>query len=244
MKNKLSILIASVVTLSAVLPQSSNAQSSGEDKREAAFKLKGGVKGGMNIANITIDNDGNVNDKRAIASYNVGFYADLALLPVFSIQPGLFLTGKGSKFTIGDEGSANYTRVTARPLYLELPVNVVVKLPLFNKVRLFFGAGPYVAMGIAGKNTVDGRLVGVSYSNDENIKFSNDGLNGNNGSAYEGNFKRFDAGFNFIGGLEISHFTLNANYGYGVVNIKPGSSNGVDNKYQNRVASIQVGFIL
>jgi len=244
MKKQFSVLLASVVTVCSMLPTSSFAQSRNDHKREVAFKVKGGAKAGMNIANITIDNNGYVNDKKAIASYNVGFYADVELLPVLSVQPGLFLTGKGSKFTIGDEEGSNYTRVTARPLYLELPVNILVKLPLFNKVKLFFGAGPYVAMGIAGKNNVEGKLLGVSYSDEEAIKYSSDGLDGNNGNAYEGNFKRFDAGFNIIGGLEISHFTLNANYGYGVVNIKPGSSNGVDNKYQNRVASIQLGFIL
>lgn len=244
MKSKLKLITLLSISMLSINSNTVMAQSkTGDGERRIAFKLHYGVKGGLNIANMTVDNAGNVSDKRAVASFNVGVYTDFALLPVLSLQPGLFLNGKGSKFTIGDDGSSNYTIVKSKPLYLELPVNLVVKIPLMNKVKLFAGAGPYVAYGITGKNITEGKLLGLSFSNDDNINFSNDDLNGNNGTAYEGSLKHFDAGLNVLAGIEISHFTLNANYGYGLFNIKPGSVNGNDNKYQNRVFTVQAGVI-
>lgn len=243
MKKFSPIFFACLTAASFLIPKSSEARKDDNDnKREVSFKVGFGVKGGLNSANITMDKDGNVNDKRGILSYNIGVYADVALLPVLSIQPGIFLGGKGSKFTVGDEGSNNFTRVKTLPTYVEVPINVVVKLPLMNKVKLFFGAGPYAAVGVGGKNTIDGKLLGSAFSDNTNITFSNDNVN-STGSSYKGDLKRFDAGLNILGGIEISHFTLDANYGYGLVNIKPGATNGSDYKFQNRVLTIQVGLL-
>ena len=243
MKKNITVMMAIAVLGLTGIANNAIAQDGAENKREVSFKLRFGVKGGLNIANVTIDNNGSVNDKKAIPSFNLGMYADIALLPMLSLQPGLTVGGKGAKFNIGDPESNNYSSMQTRPIYLELPVNMVVKIPLVNKVKLFAGAGPYIAAGIGGKNKIEGKVLGLAYSDDSKITYSNDGLDGNNGNFYKGDLKRFDAGFNVLAGLEISHFTLNANYGYGLMNIKPGSTNGVDNKYQNRVVSIQVGLL-
>ncbi|GAA4456827.1 hypothetical protein GCM10023092_22670 [Rurimicrobium arvi] len=219
------------------------AQERVEYRTERSLPLKFGVKAGLNVANITIDNSGQVQNKQAIASFNAGVYGDLALLPILSIQPGLSVSGKGSKFVLGEEGSNNYTRVSTRPVYVELPVNLLLKLPLIKRVKLFFGAGPYFAMGVGGRNKVDGKALGQTFSSTSKIKYSSNSTQ-HSATTYEGNFKLFDAGFNILGGIEISRLTLNAGYGYGVVNTKPGTENGVNNKYQNRVVTIQLGLLL
>lgn len=219
------------------------AQTPGEkyDDVMAKYPVRFGIKAGLNAANITVDNEGTLNDKKAIPAWHAGIYVDIPLLPVLSLQPGVFLNSKGARFTIGNNESSNYTEVSMRPLYLEVPVNLVIKIPLPGKVNLIAGAGPYAAMGIAGKNRTEGKLAGISFSDKDNITYSNDDP-GTNGSAYNGDLKRFDFGLNFIAGLEISRFTLNAAYGYGLVNIKPGSAND-DAKYQNRVFSLSVGLL-
>jgi hypothetical protein len=214
------------------------------DRAMKDYPARIGIKAGINSANITVDNAGNVADRRAIPAWHAGVVADFPLLPVLSIQPALLLNSKGAKFRIGDEGSANYTEVRMRPLYLELPVNAVVKIPLPNKVRLFAGAGPYIAYGLGGKIKTEGKLLGISFSEDEKIEYGNDDpANGSNGSRYKGNLKRFDMGVNLMAGLEIGHLMLNAGYGYGLMNIHPGSDND-DAKYQNRVGSVSVGIML
>jgi hypothetical protein len=55
-------------------------------------------------------------------------------------------------------------------MYLEVPLNLVFKTPTKN-AKLFFGAGTYIAMGIAGKNKVEGRFGGIAFSSNENIKW-------------------------------------------------------------------------
>jgi len=208
------------------------------------FPPRIGIKAGFNSANLTIDNAGTINDRRAIPAWHAGLVADFPLLPVLSIQPALLLNSKGAKYTVGDAGSANYSEVRIRPLYLELPVNAVVKIPLPNKVKLFVGAGPYIAYGLGGKIKTEGKLLGISFSDDDRIEYGNDDpANGSNGSRYKGSLKRFDAGINLLAGIEIGHLILNVGYGYGLMNIRPGSDND-DSKYQNRVGSVSVGIML
>jgi len=203
-----------------------------------------GIKGGWNSANMSIKTDGTVDDKNAISSFNVGGYFDFPIAPVFSLQAGLMFTGKGVKFTSGDKNGENWAESKTNPLYLELPVYAVGKIPLAPHTNIFFGAGPYAAMGVAGKTKTEGQLLGVSFSDESNIKFGDDDpTNGNNGSSNSGNVKRFDWGLNFMAGVEINHITLNANYGLGLANIAPGSSNNDNDKYKNRVFSLSVGFL-
>jgi hypothetical protein len=229
------MLIPAVMLLTAV---------TGYTQSKADTRPRFGIKGGFNAANITIDNEGTIKDKKAVGSFHVGAYADLPLLPILSIQPGVFVSGKGSKYTVGDNESNNYTEVSTRPLYLEVPVNAVIKIPIVNNVRLFAGAGPYGAIGIGGKNKLEGKLAGIAFSDEESIKYGNDDpQSGSNGNSYSGDLKRFDFGVNVLAGIEISRLTLNANYGHGFVNIKPGSDND-SRKYQNRVFSVAIGFLL
>lgn len=220
------------------------ASTTGNTQGRSDMRPRFGIKGGFNAANITINDDGDINDKKSVGSFHVGAYADLPLLPILSIQPGVMLSGKGSKYVIGDKDDDTYTEVSTRPLYLEIPVNAVVKIPLSEGFKLFAGAGPYGAVGIGGKNKVEGKLAGLSFSEEESITYGNDDpQSGSNGGTFSGDLKRFDFGLNVLAGLEISRFTLNANYGIGLVNIKPGSDND-SKKYQNRVFSVSVGFLL
>jgi len=213
------------------------------DRAMEKFPPRIGFKAGLNAANMSIDNEGSISNKRSVPSWHVGVYVDIPLMPIVSLQPAILLNGKGSKYTIGDKEGNTYTEISTKPLYVEVPVNLIIKLPLPNKVKLFAGAGPYMAIGVGGKNSMDGKLLGASFSNDDAIEYSNDDpTTGSNGSAYNGNLKRFDFGLNVLAGLEISHLTLNANYGYGLVNIKPGASND-NSKYQNRVFSLSVGVL-
>ena len=98
------------------------------------------IKAGVNLANVSIDEDGGIDDAKTLTSFQVGVIADLELLPVLYLQPGLVFTGKGSKTQSGDDDDANYYRATTNPYYLEVPVNLVFKTP--RDVKFFVGAGP------------------------------------------------------------------------------------------------------
>ena len=183
-------LITAALLLSAQGLMAQNALAEGYQNEMKKYPPRFGVKAGPGIANLTVDNAGTVNDKKAILSGHAAIYVDMPLLPIFSIQAGVQVGSKGSKFTVGDAEGTTYTEVSTVPVYVEIPVNAVIKIPLVNKVKLFAGAGPYIACGVAGKNKMEGKLLGVSFSDDKSIDFNSD----NNSAAFNTDLKRFDTG--------------------------------------------------
>src|SRR5882757_2227839 len=87
------------------------------------------LRGGLNLANVSINSNGGIDDAKTLASWQIGIIGDLNVAPFLSIQPGLVFTGKGTKTQSGTEGSANWYRATTNPYYIELPVNIVFKTP-------------------------------------------------------------------------------------------------------------------
>ncbi|HEX8461547.1 MAG TPA: porin family protein [Segetibacter sp.] len=203
------------------------------------------VKGGLNLANISITNEGKVDNANAYSSFNVGFAFDVPLSEYASFQSGLLYTGKGSKREYGKPGQIGYTKLSTNPMYLELPVNIVGKLPLTNTIKVFLGGGAYGAMGITGKNKFERNLAAGSIYSDNNIKFSNDDptTSQEEGQSFN-SYKRFDYGLNALGGLEFSRFTLGANYGLGLAKINSGTDNTANDRGKNRVWSFSLGIKL
>ncbi|MFT3946027.1 MAG: porin family protein [Agriterribacter sp.] len=197
------------------------------------------VKAGLNLANVTIDKDGAVDDAKGIASFHAGLQADLPITRFFAIQPGLFFTGKGTKL------EWNGITSSTKPYYLELPVNAVIKLPLGEDAGFFFGAGPYVAMGISGKNKVSGNILGVNYNHTEDIKFSDDDpFTDNEEGAGYGVMRRFDYGLNGTVGVEGKRALFSVNYGLGLAKLQSGTSSSDDELGKHRVLSFSVGIKL
>jgi hypothetical protein len=166
-----------------------------------------------------------IDDAKMLASFQVGVIGDLNSTSFLAIQPGIIFTGKGTKAQSGDASSNNYYRATSNPYYVEIPVNLVFKTPT-DGAKFFAGAGPYIAMGIAGKNKVDGRIAGVSFSSDRNIEWSNDDpstMNQEEGYGF-GIMKRFDYGLNGLIGVETENLVISANYGLGLAKLQSGSN--------------------
>ena len=202
-------------------------------------------KAGLNLSNVSINKDGEVNDANTLVGFHAGFQGDLPITSFFAIQPGLFLTGKGSKLVSGDESGSNWYRATTRPYYLEVPVNAVVKLPLSDEASFFFGAGPYAAIGLFGKNTVEGEVLGVGFKRTDNIEFSNDDpfTSQEEGSGY-GILRRFDYGLNGTIGLQGKRAMVSVNYGLGLAKLQSGATNSADELNKHRVLSFTLGFRL
>lgn len=233
MKMEKSILCAAVFSL---LVLGANAQ-----KKSSAI-----LRGGVNLANVSITNDGEIDDAKMLASFQAGIIGDINITSFLALQPGLIFTGKGTKTQRGNESDANFYRATSNPYYVELPVNLVFKTPTGSS-NFFAGAGPYIAMGVGGKNKVNGKIAGISYSSEKNIEWSNDNpttLNEEEGSGF-GIMKRFDYGFNGTVGIEASGVVISANYGLGLAKLQSGSGgSGSDNNNKHRVLSFTLGFKL
>ncbi len=59
------------------------------------------LKAGVNLANVSITDDGSVDDANMLTSFHVGILGDVRLASILHLQPGIFFTGKGSKLEIG-----------------------------------------------------------------------------------------------------------------------------------------------
>ncbi|MDB5253551.1 MAG: PorT family protein [Flaviaesturariibacter sp.] len=203
------------------------------------------IRAGVNLANVSITDNGKVDDAKQISSFQVGIIGDFPLVPkVLSLQPGLLFTGKGSETSSGDPNSPTYYRATSNPKYIEVPVNVVFKLPLGSSLKLFAGAGPYAAVGVGGKVTREGKVLGAAFNSEKSIEFSNDDpttTNYEEGAGY-GILRRFDYGLNGIAGLEGKSVVLGIGYGLGLAKLQSGSNSTADNNDKHRVLSFTLGF--
>jgi hypothetical protein len=178
-------------------------------------------------------------DPQANPSFFVGGYADIAISSQFSIQPGLSVLGKGVKYKqsgteIIDGDSYTYAgSATISTLYLEVPVNVVGKIPA-GSGNVFVGAGPYLGYALSGKTksklSISGAGMNFSESDEEDMEF---------GSG-EDEMKRIEFGVNFLGGYELKNgLSINFGYGLGLSNLVNTSGDG---KASNRVLSVGLGF--
>lgn len=202
------------------------------------------LQAGVNLANVSVTDNGRVDDANRLTSFQIGIIGDVHLGSILYFQPGVLYTGKGSKVQKGTEGTDGYFKQTFNPRYLEIPANILVKVPLGSASSFFVGAGPYLGIGIGGKVKTDGQTLGLTYSTDKDIKFSNDDpttLNQEEGAGF-GIVKRFDYGLNGTVGIEGKSLVLSAGYGLGLAKLQSGSNSSQDNNNKNRVLSFALGF--
>lgn len=206
------------------------------------------VQGGVNFANITTTNSGQTEKNKMLTTFNAGILSRFGISNTFDLESGVLFTGKGSKAETYFNGGSDYVKTKFNPLYLEIPLNAVVKIPLDTKTKsnVFFHAGPYIAIGVAGKSTVDGKLGPVQSTSSSNIKFSNDDpfTSAQDDAAYN-KLKRFDYGLNLGGGVDFGKLMVKVNYGYGLAKINSTQSNNTANdKNKFRTWSVSLGIPL
>jgi len=177
-----------------------------------------GLKAGVNFAKFQVKGGNSSYTSDATTSFYVTGYADIPVAINFSLQPGVSLQGKGGKAPAGDFGADVSTKDNL--MYIEVPVNLVYYVPAGDAGKVFFGAGPYAAVGIHAK--------------------SSQGNFSESGSFSDAGIKAFDAGLNFLAGFKMSNgFLINGGYGLGLTNMLK-DIDGVTSK--NRVFSVGVGY--
>jgi hypothetical protein len=206
------------------------------------------AQGGLNLANITNTNDGQTEKNKWLPTFNVGLMSRFGISTTFDLEAGILFTGKGSKAETYFNNGADYVKTKFNPLYLEVPLNAVIKIPLDTKAKsnIFFHAGPYIAVGVGGKSTSESRIIGFQSSSSTSIKFSNDDpfTSRQDDAAYD-KLKRFDFGANIGGGIDFGKLLLKANYGFGLAKINSTQSdNTVNDKNKFRTLSISIGIPL
>lgn len=236
-----------MLTVSALALAAASFAQSTSSVNEPPMRARVGIKGGLNLSNISNYNNGSTDNNKTLAGWNAGVIVDLPLAPILSLQPGVFYTTKGTKIEGGSKGSVTdpYYKYTTNPSYIEVPVNFVAKLPLGDYTNKFFvGAGPYAAFGVAGKNKWTTNVGGAESSGSSTIKWDDD-TPFNSGDPNQGydKLKRFDWGLNFLTGFELNDFIISAQYGLGFNKIYSGTDDQRNDKSKNRVFTASVGWL-
>ena len=163
--------------------------------------------------------------------WQAGFIADIPFGEgALRLMPELNYINKGYKLntTVDLFGQAVSLDGSSNVNYIELPLNLAYTVPLGDNY-LVFGAGPYGAYGISGKNKVTTTVGGQSEKTEENVKF---------GSADE-QIKRFDYGLNFMAGYLVGNgLMVKLNYSLGLVDL----SNVSQAKYKNSYLGLTLGY--
>ncbi len=206
------------------------------------------VQGGVNFANITKSSAGETQDNNMLTTFNAGLMHRFNIVPVFAIETGIMVDGRGSKANtyLTNSKDDNYFKTKFNPLYLEIPLNAVVKIPIQENMSVFLNAGPYAAMGVAGKTKFESKLLGISSNKTENIKFNDDDplTSDQEGASYD-KLKRFDFGLNFGGGVDLGAVMVKVNYGMGFNKINSMETNNDKNdKNKFRTLSLSLGIPL
>lgn len=204
------------------------------------------IQGGLNLANITKTNNGQTEKNSLLTAFNAGILSRFGLSKTIDLESGLLFTGRGSKAETYFNNGNDYVKTSFNPYYIEVPLNLVVKAPLDKSTALFFNAGPYIAIGVAGKSKSDSKIGPFTTSSSSSIKFSNDDpfTSQQDDAAYD-KLKRFDFGVNLGAGIQLEHLLLKINYGFGLAKINSTESNNSTNdKNKYRTVSLSVGIPL
>ena len=153
-----------------------------------------GLKGGVNLTNLYVDD---IDDENVKVGYHVGIYHEAAITDFLSIQPELLFTSKGAELQydgfLGGSGKYRYNLN-----YLEVPLLVKLKLAGFN-----VEAGPYAAF-LVGANVTDvdsnGNVQGVTSLDRDDFNQLDFGLSLGTGFDFTGGRigARYDFGLNEI----------------------------------------------
>jgi hypothetical protein len=201
---------------------------------------------GVNFARVSISGNSDIDKASMLPSFQVGLMGDIPINKYFAIQPAIIYTGKGAKMESNDVNDVTYYEATAKPMYIEVPVNAVLKIPGRGKNADFFiGMGPYAALGVAGKREIEGRYLGPTYESEERIIYSKEDI-----AEFEyhevaglGVLRRFDYGFNATAGLMGEGVMIAFNYGYGLKKLQSAQDNQIG-RNEHRVISVIMGLKL
>lgn len=206
------------------------------EKVSAQSKVRFGLKGGVNFADMKYEPKDNTNgmpNSNSLTSYHIGLVADMPLTGFLSVQPGVMLNSIGTKAEYKNSTLGDYT-MKVNPVYVDIPVNLLFKAGIGDNSKFYIGAGPYLGYGVSGKVTYSADTPLGSGQTDHDIKFGN-----GNGD----DLKSADIGGNILAGFEFNNLLVGAQYGLSFTNNAPGGSDNASKILRNKVLSFSVGIL-
>ncbi len=176
-----------------------------------------GIKGGLNIANMSFSSSGMSISPKSIIGLQVGPVAEFELQENLFLNTGLLYSLKGCKIKMDVYGTSYESTETLN--YLEVPVYLAYKFVASETSKFFVQAGPYLGYALSGKEKMNGETTDITFG--------------------DGGAKRIDFGLGFGLGLEFGRFVPSINYQLGLANI----NDGTDTKLKNKVLQISVNYM-
>ena len=188
MRKTLIILTTGLVALAI-----STAQAQTDNVNETESTI--GIKGGMNLSSLTIDDD---TDQNLKFGFHVGVFNKIPFSERFAIQPELLYSVKGLKYsynnTSGVDGESDFNLH-----YLDMPVQLV-----FNLTDDFaFQFGPYVSYLVYAHVDTDATILD-NFDVDEDEEIDRD------------NFHQFDYGLTAGMTFDLDPLLVGLNYNWGL----------------------------
>ena len=249
MKKILILIVAALLVHSvasaqqgAVVQQKSTSAQSGISAQQQQSTVRFGIRAGGTASHIISKTPpGNWISRRQIPhwGYTAGLVVEFRVARMFSIQPELLVTLKGSKsegeVTIARTGDNTVTSTahesqTQNLTYLELPLRFMLKIPIQGHF-LNISAGPYAAYGVRGVQrsrftrngaNIDGEMTDRSL--ETKLFRGEDRL-----------YRPWDVGLTASLGFEFDFgFFMDAGYGYGLITMD------ATKKYTDRNSSLSL----
>lgn len=163
--------------------------------------------------------------------FNVGVKAELGLPKTtkgWFMDFGALLSSHGWKSTgYYDNTTATGLQWSATPYYLNIPIHAGYKFHCNDNFKLFASAGPYINIGLFGKETMTATLAGTSTTTTASNNIFADKAQ-----------DRFDWGLGFRVGAELyNHWQLSVGYDWGM----KGVFKGID--MRNRTLSVSCSYV-
>jgi hypothetical protein len=205
-----------------------------------------GLIGGANFQNITgTSHNGNKLENGLLVGFHAGVKVNVPIATDFYFQTGLLYSQKGAKsneIIIQTKAANNDYSTITRISYIELPLNLLFK-PQFGNGHILLGFGPYVAMGIGGKQKYDASST-LTY--EQTIKFKNSITSSEYWDLENAYYKRLDAGANIFAGYELDmglFFQFNAQLGLLKINPVIEDYDNDEAVFKNTGFGLSVGYM-
>ena len=197
-----------------------------------------GIKAGLNLSNfLEEDNESAIStDYTMNKGFHAGLTFEIHMGKLFSFEPGLLFSMKGYNYYDEwhndslNQDEAHYEEM--RLYYLDIPLNMKASLDI-GKFIIYGTAGPYLGIGLSGKEYYYDEIDGVT-TDDEEEKISW----GNNEN--KDRLRGLDYGLTLGAGIEVWYLQLGFAYDLGLANISVYREN--DYKINNRVLRISLTY--
>lgn len=170
-------------------------------------------------------------------AFHLGIVADIPFKVNSKVffQPGVIFSSKGRIFekTFDTLVDLNYRlKATSAVNYIELPLNLGLKLPLGKKVSFVVSAGPYLGLFFSGKLTTETTSKTFAVTSDEEKYQTGKGAD---------KFKTIDLGINGNAGFDFGGITLTARYTRSLSSVYTASYDG---NFKHEVIGATLGITL